>query len=341
MIEQTATAPVAESDDRQPPAPSTGNRLLRKIRSWDGLGLLVVFIALYVTLSLLTPDFLTASNQLSILQNAAFFGIVAFAMTLVIVAGEIDISVGAMAALSSSLVGVFVVKQGVPMIIAVVLVLGIAAAIGAFSGAMRSYFGVPTFITTLALFLALRGAAQLITSNFPIPIASGEFFYWGSGRILGIPISAIYLVAIGIIVAVVARRTVFGRSVYAVGGNAKAAGLSGIPVKRIKILVMMISAMAAALTGLLQSALLSSGNSTIAVGLEFDAIAATIIGGAALSGGKGTVVGTAIGVLFIAALLNGMVLLGVNPYAQQVVRGAVVLIAVIVNVWRTRRHAIS
>lgn len=341
MSEQTATSPQLAPDETPPPAPSTGLRLFRKIRSWDGLGLLIVFIALYVTLSLLTPDFLTAANQLSILQNAAFFGIVAFAMTLVIVSGEIDISVGAMAALSSSLIGVFVVKQGVPMLLAFVLVLAIAAAIGAFTGAMRSYFGVPTFITTLALFLALRGAAQLITSNFPIPIPAADFFYWGGGRLLGIPVSAIYLVAVGIIVAVVARRTVFGRSIYAVGGNAKAAGLSGIPVKRIKILVMMISAMAAALTGLLQSALLSSGNSTIAVGLEFDAIAATIIGGAALSGGKGTVVGTAIGVLFIAALLNGMVLLGVNPYAQQVVRGAVVLAAVIVNVWRTRRHAIS
>jgi len=312
-----------------------------KVRSWDGLGLLVVFIALYVTLSILTPDFLTAANQLSILQRAAFFGIVAFAMTLVIVSGEIDISVGSMAALSSSLIGVFVAQQGVPMIVAVLLVLVIAAVIGAFAGAMRSYFGVPTFISTLALFLALRGAAQLITNNFPLPIPADEFFYWGEGRILGIPVPAIYLVVVGVLVAIVARRTVFGRSVYAVGGNAKAAGLSGIPVKRIKILVMMVSAVAAAVTGLLQSAQLSSGNSTIAVGLEFDAIAATIIGGAALSGGKGTVIGTAIGVMFIAALLNGMVLLGVNPYAQQVVRGTVVLIAVVVNVWRTRRQAIS
>jgi simple sugar transport system permease protein len=342
MSEQTVTRPSpSDSDDTPTPTPGAGRRLFHKIRSWDGLGLLVVFIVLYVTLSILTPDFLTASNQLSILQNAAFFGIVAFAMTLVIVSGEIDISVGSMAALSSSLVGVFVIKAGLPMILAVVIVLAVAAGVGAFSGAMRSYFGVPTFITTLALFLALRGAAQLVTSNFPIPIDPGDFFYWGGGRILGIPVSALYFVAVAIIVGVVARRTVFGRSVYAVGGNAKAAGLSGIPVKRIKIIVMMISAMAAALTGLLQSALLSSGNSTIAVGLEFDAIAATIIGGAALSGGKGTVVGTAIGVLFIAALLNGMVLLGVNPYAQQVVRGAVVLIAVVVNVWRTRRQAIS
>ena len=320
---------------------TTLSRAFHRARAWDGIGLLLVFIALYVVLSLASPVFLTADNQLSILQNAAFFGIVAFAMTLVIVAGEIDISVGSMAALSSSLLGVFVANQGMPMPLAVLLVMIAAGVIGAGAGAVRAYFGVPTFIATLALYLALKGLAQLLTNNFPLPINSEKFFYWGDGRVLGIPVPALYLVGVLLIVAVIAKKTVFGRSIYAVGGNAKAANLSGINVRRVKILVMSIVALTAALTGLLQSALLSSGNSTIAVGLEFDAIAATIIGGAALSGGKGTVVGTGIGVLFIAALLNGMVLLNVNPYAQQVVRGAVVLIAVLVNVWRTRRTSIG
>ncbi|MGH3704987.1 MAG: ABC transporter permease [Agromyces sp.] len=313
--------------------------IVDRVRGWESLGLLVVLVVLYAVLAFASPIFLTVGNQLAILQNAAFFGIVAFAMTLVIVAGEIDISVGSMAALSSSLLGVFVVQNGVPFVWAVVLVMLTAVTIGAFTGVMRSYFGVPTFISTLALYLGLRGLAQLLTNNFPLPIPSDEFFYWGDGRILGIPVAAIYLVVAAVVVAVIAKKTVFGRSVYAVGGNSKAATLSGIPVRRVKIVVMMISALAASIAGLLQSAQLSSGNSTIAVGLEFDAIAATIIGGTALSGGKGTVIGTIIGVVFIAALLNGMVLLGVNPYAQQVIRGAVVLIAVLVNVWRTRHTA--
>lgn len=315
--------------------------LFQRVRSWDGFGLLLVFIALYVVLSFASPVFLTASNQLSILQNAAFFGIVALAMTLVIVAGEIDISVGSMAALSSSLLGEFVVKHDVPIGIAVILVIAIAALIGAFAGAVRAYFGVPTFIATLALYLALKGLAQLLTNNFPLPIDSARFFYWGDGRVLGIPVPALYFVAIFVVIAVVAKKTVFGRSIYAVGGNAKSANLSGINVRRVKIMVMMIVAIAAAVTGLLQTAMLSSGSSSIAVGLEFDAIAATIIGGAALSGGKGTVSGTIIGVLFIAALLNGMVLINVNPYAQQVVRGGVVLVAVMVNIWRTRRTSLD
>lgn len=316
--------------------------LVRRLVAWDGIGLLAVLLVVYAALALTAPNFLTVANQLNILQQAAFFGIVALAMTLVIVSGEIDISVGSMAALSSSMLGVLVVNIGWPFWAACIVVLATAGLLGAFSGWLRAQFGVPTFISTLALYLALRGVAYLITNTFPIPIDSAEFFYWGSGKIFGVvPVAAVYLIVVFVLIAVVARKTVFGRSIYAVGGNAKSAELSGINVRRIRISVMAISAVAAAMTGLLLSAQLSSGNSSIANGLEFDAISAAIIGGAALSGGKGTVVGTLIGVLFIAVLLNGMVMLGVNPYAQQVVRGAVVLIAVLVNVWRGRKAASS
>jgi simple sugar transport system permease protein len=313
-------------------------QIVDRVRNWQSLGLLVALFLLYIIFSLSTPIFFTLSNQLAILQNAAFFGIVAFAMTLVIVSGEIDISVGSMAALSSSMLGVFVVNQGMPFPLAVGLVMVFALLFGAFTGVMRAYFGVPTFISTLAMYFVLRGLARLLTNNFPLPIPSEQFFYWGSGKIFGIiPVAAIYLAIAAVAVGIIAQRTGFGRSLYAVGGNLKAASLSGIPVRRVKILVMTISACSAAIAGLLQAAQLSSGNSNIAIGLEFDAIAAAIIGGTLLTGGKGTVVGTAMGIVFIAALLNGMVLLGVDPNAQQVVRGAIVLVAVLVNVWRTRR----
>lgn len=319
-------------------SPNTVSRIFARVRNWQSLGLFIALLSLYAIFSLSTPIFFTLNNQLAILQNAAFFGIVAFAMTLVIVSGEIDISVGSMAALSSSMLGVFVADQGVPFGLAVILVLLMAAGFGAFTGFMRSHFGVPTFISTLAMYFVLRGLARLVTTNFPIPISSDEFFYWGTGKIFGIiPVAAIYLLIAGVAVGIIVQRTVFGRSLYAVGGNLKAANLSGIPVRRVKILVMMISSVSAAVAGLLQSAQLSSGNSTIAIGLEFDAIAAAIIGGTLLTGGRGTVTGTALGILIIAALLNGLVLLGVNPYAQQVIRGGIVLLAVLVNVWRSRR----
>lgn len=312
----------------------------RALSSWSSFGLLIVLVVVFVILGFTAPNFLTLSNLLNIVQQAAFFGIVALAMTLVIVAGEIDISVGSLAALSSSLLGIFVVNVGLPMWLACIVVLVVALAIGSFSGWVRAQFGVPTFIVTLALYLALRGGAQWITNAFPIPIDSGQFFYWGTGKIGGVvPVPAVYLVVVFVIIAVVAQRTVFGRSIYAVGGNARAAELSGINVRRIRIAVMAISALTAAVTGLLESAQLSSGTSTIANGMEFQAISAAIIGGAALSGGRGTVVGTLIGVIFLAVLLNGMVLLGVNPYAQQVFQGAIVLIAVLVNVLRSRRSS--
>ncbi|WP_433191917.1 ABC transporter permease [Nocardia sp. CA-107356] len=321
---------------------SEADGLFTRIRSWEGIGLLGVLVLVFLVLAVSAPNFLSTHNLLNILQQAAFFGIVAFAMTLVIVAGEIDISVGSLAALSSALLGVMVVNLGWPMWASCILVLAAAATIGAFAGWIRAVFGVPTFIATLALYLGLRGIAMLITNTFPIPVDSDKFFYWGSGKIAGvIPVPAVYLLIVFIVIAVIARKTVFGRSIYAVGGNAKSAELSGINVRTIRISVLAISALTAAVTGLLQSAQLSSGNGTIANGLEFDAIAAAIIGGASLSGGKGTIVGTLIGVLFIAVLMNGMVLLGVDPYAQQVVRGAVVLIAVLVNVWRSRRAATS
>lgn len=332
------TSPISVTDaDSSAATPAVKQSLLRRALAWEGTGLLVVLIAVFIILSLTAPNFLTAPNMLNILQQAAFFGIVAFAMTLVIVSGEIDVSVGSQAALTSSIVAYMVVSMGLPMWLAAVVAIALAVALGAGIGWIRDALNVPTFIGTLALYLSLRGVANLVTNTFPIPVDANEFFYWGSGRVLGvIPVPAVYFFIAFVVVAVIARFTVFGRSVYAVGGNPKAAALSGISVRRVRILVMSGTAFTAAVTGLLHTAQLASGNSTIAVGLEFDAIAAAVIGGTAMSGGRGTIVGTLIGVLFVAILLNGMVMLGLNPYVQQVVRGGLVLFAVLINVARTR-----
>ncbi|MER6943082.1 ABC transporter permease [Nonomuraea sp. NPDC000554] len=311
-----------------------------RLRAWDSLGLFVVVIVVFGVFAATAPNFLTQDNLLNILQQTAFFGIIAFAMTLVIVAGEIDISVGAQTALTSALLGVLVVQEGWPFWLACIAVLAQAVVIGAVAGWVRSRFGVPSFIVTLALYMSLRGLAMLVTDTFAISIDSSEFFYWGDGRVFGVvPIAAVYLVIAFVAFGVVARYTVFGRSVYAVGGNPKSATLSGIPVTRVRMAVLALTGLTAGITGLLQSAQLSSGTPTIAVGLEFDAIAAAIIGGTALSGGKGTISGTCLGALFVAILANGMVLLGVNPYGQNVVRGGIVVGAVLVNVLRSARSA--
>ncbi|MFE7392212.1 ABC transporter permease [Streptomyces sp. NPDC057582] len=314
----------------------------RRMGGWANLGLLVAAVVMFIFFSLTAPNFLEVSNLLNVLQQTAFFGIIAYAMTLVIVAGEIDISVGSQAALSSALLGVLVAHLGWPMWLACLVIIVQAVLVGAFAGWIRARFQVPSFITTLALYMALRGLAMMITHTYAIPIDSKQFFYWGDGKIFGqVPVAALYMLLAFAVFALLARFSVFGRSVYAVGGNPKAAHLSGIKVQRIRIAVLALAGLAAAITGLLQSAQLSSGTPTIAIGLEFDAIAAAIIGGTSLSGGRGTVVGTFLGVIFVAMLSNGMVLLGVDPYVQNVVRGAVVLVAVLINVLRSEHSALK
>lgn len=314
---------------------------ITRVVHWDGAGLFIAFAILFAALSLTAPNFLSVDNMFFLVQQAAFFGIVALAMTLVIIAGEIDVSVGSHAALSSAMLGVLVIEVGLPMWLACVIVLVGSVGIGAFAGWIRATFDVPSFIVTLALFLALRGLALMVTQATPIPIPSEEFFYWGTGRIGGVPASAlymaVYLMIVFVVVGFLAKRTVFGRSVYAVGGNAHAAELSGVKVKRVQILVFVITGLSAGIVGILLSAQLASGTSSIGIGLEFDAIAAVIIGGTLLSGGKGTVSGTLLGAFFIALVTNGMVLIGLDQYAQQVVRGALVLAAVLISALRQRR----
>lgn len=328
----TETLPVATR-------PTGVVKAWRRVLEWESLGLLSVVAVIFVVLSFTAPNFLTKSNLLNVVQQAAFFGIIALAMTLVIVAGEIDISVGSQTALTSSLMGVLITNHGWPIWLACVAVIAQAMVFGALAGWIRSQFEVPTFIVTLALYMALRGLAMMVTNTYSIPI-NGHFFFWGNGHLAGgVPVAALYfLVAFGAF-GFLARFTVFGRSVYAVGGNARSAAMSGIKVWHVRVIVLMLCGLTAALTGLLQTAQLSAGTPTIGVGLEFNAISAAIIGGCSLSGGRGTLVGTFIGVLFVAMLADGMVLQGINPYAQNVVQGAVVLVAVLVNVVRADRVA--
>ena len=305
--------------------------------SFQTVGLPLVLVALYVALSFTAPNFATLSNQLNILQSAAFVGIIAFGMTLVIIAGQIDVSVGSAVALSSALLGVLTVTLGVPIYLAAIIVMIEGTAVGLFAGFLVARFGIPSFIVTLALFSALKGMALLITNAYPVSIDDDSFLFLGSGKVLGVPVPAILLIVAFLVFLFISRRTTFGRSTYAVGGNAESARLSGIPVARVRILVLGITGLLAAVVGILQSARLASGNPNIGSGLEFDAIAAVIIGGTSLFGGRGTMLGTLLGVLLITVLANGMVLLGLNPYAQQVLRGAVVVVAVLVSTLNNRR----
>jgi simple sugar transport system permease protein len=283
---------------------------------------------------LLAPNFATSANLLDVLRQAAFTGIIACGMTLLIVAGEIDVSVGSAIAFSSALFGTLAVAFRWPLWLAAIAVVVAGTLLGGGAGAIRAWFNIPSFIVTLATFSALRGGALLLTDAMPIPILDEGFQRWGSGSVLGVPVPALLMLATFAVFAVVASRTAFGRSVYAIGGNAEAAHLSGIPVRRIRMVLFAITGGLAALTGVLMSSRLGAGNSNIGYGVEFAVITAVIVGGASLFGGRGSMLGTLLGGLFIAVLNNAMVLLGINSYAQEVANGVVVLLAVLVSARR-------
>lgn len=294
-------------------------------------GLLLALIILFIILAVIAPNFLTARNLFNVLRQVSFVGIIACGMTLALIAAEVDLSVGSVVALTSSLLAVLHVRHGWPLGLAIAVTLVEATAVGLMAGYIRVRWNIPSLIVTIALMLSLRGAAFVLTNAFPIPIADQQFKFWGGGYILHIPVPAIiFLMTMGVFWFISAR-TVYGRSIFAVGGNAEAARLSGIPVNRIRITIFGVTGFLAAISGILLTSRLTSGYSGVGVGWEFDVISAVIVGGTSLYGGQGSITGTLLGVLFIGLLGNGMVLLGVNPYLQDVARGAIILGAVLLS----------
>jgi len=313
--------------------------LLEKVAKLTKRSILeLVLLLLCVVLSFKADGFFTADNFLNILRNVSMQGVIAFGMTMVIISGEIDLSVGSAVAFAGCLTAVLtrtLMQAGLSPVAAVWLailasiVLGFA--IGSLTGYIRSRLEVPTFITTLAWMTVLRGAAFLITNGFPVSSFPDWYNYLGGGYLFGIPFPAIIFLIVFIVVFVLMDYTSFGRSIYAVGGNDEAARLSGINVKRVKIIVMGIVASLAALSGVMQSAEIMSGTATTATGWELEVIAAVIIGGTSFTGGVGRVRGTLVGVIFLGVLVNGMTLMNISEYWQFVVRGVLILFAVLIN----------
>lgn len=306
-------------------------------------GLLIALILLFIILSLIAPNFLSERNILNVLRAVAFNGIIACGMTFIIISGDIDVSVGAAIAWSSSLLGVLAIQNGWNLEIAIIFVLIQGILIHTIAGAIRVRWGVPAFVVTLALFISLRGAARLITNAYPITPFPDYFSFIGGGFLFGglpflergIPVPVLIMMLAFIVFFFISTRTVFGRSVYSVGGNEEAARLSGIPVGRTRIAIFAIMGLLSAACGVLISSRIMSGASNIAEGLEFEVIAAVIIGGTSLSGGQGSIWGTFLGVLFIGLLSNGMVLLGIPSFVQEVMRGFIILFAVLISIWQT------
>ncbi len=297
----------------------------------------VILLVLIAILVIWAPGFATLGNFLNVLRTVSMLGVIAFGMTAVIISGEIDLSVGAGVALAGCIVawfsGTFAPRIGytAAVIIGIAAAIVVGGATGVFTGKMRQWFRVPTFITTLALFTALRGFANLITGGFPLTDLPNWFSFLGAGDLFGVPFPVYVFLAVFALMHVLMSYTSFGRAVYAVGGNAEAARLSGIDVFGVKTATLAITGVLTAITGTLIASQIGSGTGTTATGMELDVIAAVIIGGTSLFGGKGRVWGTLLGVLFLGCISNGMTLLDVSEYWQYVVRGAIILGAVLLN----------
>ncbi|MCK9868169.1 ABC transporter permease [Nocardiopsis dassonvillei] len=319
--------------------PARGDLIGRYGHRLNEIGLLAAILILYVVLGLSASGFLSLDNQLGLLRNAATIGIAAWGVTLVIIAGEIDISIGPAVAFASVIAAKGATEWNLGVIGAIMLTLAMGVLWGALAGWLRARFNVPSFITTLGLWSVLGGLALYMTDALPVPLPESGLLDVLGGSVLGIPTAALVMLVLFAVFAYVAKYTAYGRSVYATGGNAAAAQLAGLNVARVRVLLFATTGLLSAITGVLLAARLGSGNGGAAAGLEFDVIAAVVIGGTALAGGRGSLGGTFLGVVFITVIANGLVLLGVNSFFQDVVRGLIIVGAVLINVVISRRSA--
>ncbi|MCX4832437.1 substrate-binding domain-containing protein [Streptomyces sp. NBC_00006] len=301
-------------------------------------GALTALVVLVVAMSLMSGDFLTTQNLLNVGVQAAVTAILAFGVTFVIVSAGIDLSVGSVAALSATVLAWAATSEGVPVVIAVLLAVVTGVACGFVNGLLISYGKLPPFIATLAMLSVGRGLSLVISQGSPIPFPDSVSKL---GDTLGgwLPVPVIVMIVMGLITAVVLARTFIGRSMYAIGGNEEAARLSGLRVKRQKLVIYGLSGLFAAVAGIVLASRLASAQPQAANGYELDAIAAVVIGGASLAGGTGKASGTFIGALILAVLRNGLNLLSVSAFWQQVVIGVVIALAVLLDTARRKAGA--
>ncbi|QNK32493.1 ribose ABC transporter permease [Serratia sp. JUb9] len=295
---------------------------------------LIALLVLIAVVSSMSPNFFTLNNLFNILQQTSVNAIMAVGMTLVILTSGIDLSVGSLLALTGA-VAASIVGLEVNALVAVAAALALGAAVGACTGVIVAKGKVQAFIATLVMMLLLRGVTMVYTNGSPVNTGftdvADAFGWFGIGRPLGVPTPIWIMAMVFIAVWYILQHTRLGRYIYALGGNEAATRLSGISVGRVKIIVYSLCGLLAALAGVIEVARLSSAQPTAGTGYELDAIAAVVLGGTSLAGGKGRIVGTLIGALILGFLNNGLNLLGVSSYYQMIVKAVVILLAVLVD----------
>ena len=304
-----------------------------------GGGLLLALICLVIASAFVSPYFLKPVNLLNVLRQVAMFGILGVGMTFVILTKGIDLSVGSTVALTG-VCGALLMSSGLPIWLAMFACVAVGAVVGAFNGLGVAYFGVPAFIMTLGSMVMLRGIALILADGGTLGLgaAGNDFFWLGGGYLFAVPTPIYVFAAVCIASGIVLKLTPFGRAIYAVGSNEEAARLSGINVPLVTFGVYVICSALAALAGLIFLSRLSVGDPNSGLGLELEAITIAVIGGTSLFGGEGGVLGTIGGAMVLAIIANILNLTGVSPFTQQVVKGAIIVLAVLLEAGRKSRR---
>jgi ribose transport system permease protein len=314
------------------------NVLLQK---WNELGnirgLIIGLLALVILFSFQSKYFLTTDNLIAVFDQITIIGILAIGMTYVILAGGIDLGVGSVVALSSVLITYFM-KTGMGMIPSILLGILLCTVLGLLTGVTITKFSLQPFIVTLGTMGIARGIAMVVSNASPITVTGTGFKAIGSGRLGIIPYPVIIFIILIVIGIMILKKTKFGEYTYAIGGNEEAARLAGIPVNYYKTLIYTLSGFLAGFTGYIMASKFNSGVPTIGQGYELDAIAAVVIGGTALAGGIGGIGGTIFGIIIMGVLNNGLNLIGVSTFWQYIVKGLMVIIAVIIDSYTRKRR---
>ncbi|MGY0372239.1 ABC transporter permease [Clostridium sp. JNZ J1-5] len=289
-----------------------------------------VLVLILIVATFLSDAFLTVDNLLNVIRQVAIIAIVGAGMTFVILTGGIDLSVGSILALSGAISASVLIKSN-SVFAAIVVALVIGTAFGLFNGLFITRGGIPPFIVTLATMVLVRGCVLVFTNGSPIAVKDKAYKFIGKGYIAGLPFPIVILILVFLLSYFILKYTKFGRSVFSIGGNREATRLSGINVKRTETWVYTISGLLAGLTGVILTSRLGSAQPTAGSGYELDAIAAVILGGTSLSGGQGAILPTVIGALILGVLDNILTLMNVNPFAANIVKGAVILLAVLAD----------
>lgn len=299
-------------------------------------GLLIVIVLMVIIMSIVSPVFLSYNNIINILRQVSINGILAVGMTFVILTGGIDLSVGSLVAVTGVIVGNLLL-QGHNIVVAIAVSMLVSVLFGAFSGVMIAYCGLPPFIATLAVQTIGRGFALVYSDGRPFAISDATYKLIGKGTWLAIPIPIWIMVVVCVIAIIILNFTTYGRHVYAFGGNRHATKLSGVRIKGVEMIVYVISAFCAAIVGIILASRISSGQPTAGEGYELDAIASVAIGGTSMAGGVGALSGTIMGFIIIGVLSNSLTLLNVSSFYQDIVKGFIILFAVLMDM-RTKRR---